>query len=103
MPPGDYDITGNIKAIESLKLELLQSAVSLLKNMADQRQNREDQLKNLSNILTLAYMLAARLNINLNTIDEKAAEDAKAHILKDTHILTADYSAVLRHITRRKP
>ncbi|MCL2616493.1 MAG: MazG-like family protein [Defluviitaleaceae bacterium] len=103
MPPGEYDITGSIKAIEELKLGLLQSVVSLLASMVNQRHSRDERLACLAESLARTYMLAAKLGISFNDLDEKAADDIKVHILKEGEVPAADYAALHRHITRRKP
>jgi len=100
MPPSDYDITGSIKAIEALKLELLQSVVSLLSSMANQRHRHEEHLACLSDTLVRTYVLAAKLGVKFSELDEKAADDIRVHIAKQDDTLASDYSALLRHIRR---
>jgi len=102
MPTNDYDITGNIKAIEKLKLELLQSVVSLLKNMSNQRSEHEERLVLLTDAIIHTYMLAARLGVDFTELDEAAVNRIKIEVLKEDGVLAADYAALLRHIRGHK-
>jgi len=103
MPPNEYDITGNIKAIEELKLELLQSVVGLFKAMSMKRGRHDECLMSLSDALVHTYMLAARLGIDFSELDEQAASVVRIEVLKEDGVLAADYTALLKHIRGRKP
>ena len=103
MPPTDFDITGKLKALETLKLELLQSVVDLHKSMASPRHNRDEHLACLAGSLVRTYMLAARLGISFDLLDEKAEDDIKVQISKEDGAVAADYAALLRHMRRRQP
>ena len=103
MPPSDFDITGSIKALETLKLELLQSVVDLHKSMANQRHSSEERRACLCGALVRTYMLAARLGVGFEELEEAAADDVRIHISKEHEALAADYAALLRHLRRRQP
>ena len=102
MSPGDFDITGSIKALEALKLELLQAVVDLHKSMANQRHSRDERLACLAGALVRTYMLSARLGISFEQLDEKAADEIKVQISKEDEALAADFAALLRHMRRRQ-
>ena len=103
MPPSDFDITGNIKALERLKLELLQSVVDLHKSTVEQRRGYDDRLACLGGALVQTYMLAARLGVNFDLLDEQAVDNIKVQLAKENEVLSADYAALLRHLRRRQP
>ena len=103
MPPSDFDITGSIKALEALKLELLQAVVDLHKSMANQRHSRDERLTCLAGTLVHTYMLAAKLGVSFEQLEDRAADDIKVQISKEDEALAADYAALLRHIRRRQP
>ena len=102
MPPNSYDVTGNIKALETLKLELLQSLVGLHRGMLERSGGRDECLESLSSMLTHTYLLASKLGIDFSEIDEQAANNIKIEILKEDTVLAANYAALLRHIRGRK-
>ncbi|MCL2853565.1 MAG: MazG-like family protein [Defluviitaleaceae bacterium] len=103
MSPNDFDITGSIKALETLKLELLQSVVDLHKSIANQRHSHDERLACLADALVRTYMLAARLGVSFEQLEEKAEDDIRVHISKEHEVLAADYAALLRYLRRRQP
>ena len=102
MPPNDLDITGRLRALEAQKLELLQSVVDLHKSIANQRHTNEERIGLLSDTLVCTYMLAERLGISFDKLDEKAEADIRVFISAENEGLAADYAALLRHIRRRQ-
>ncbi len=80
----DTDITKNIRIIEFLKSELLNSIAALFQNMIKgARANRENLLDILANIILVTYVLAKRLGFDQGIIDNKILDKIKVGKLEE--------------------
>ncbi len=81
---GDTDITRNIRIIEFLKSELLNSLASLFQNLLKgSKASREALLDVLSNIILVTYILAKRLGYPHEVIDSKIMDKIRIGKLED--------------------
>ena len=81
------DIGKNIKMIEFLKVELLNSVAMLFEAMVKGiKEGQESLIEVLANIILVAYSLGKRLGIDYYIIDKKIQEKAKLHIIEDHHL-----------------
>lgn len=80
----DTDITRNIRIIEFLKSELLNSIASLFHNLLKGvKANREVLLDVLANIILVTYILAKRLGFDNGVIDSKILDKIKIGKLEE--------------------
>jgi hypothetical protein len=101
----EINISGNMKAVEWLKAELLSELSLLYQAMADSQESSsyakvEDTI---SSIITMSYILARRLGMSYSSIDERIHALAM-HASANGHDLEtefSDMSALARHIKRR--
>ncbi|KAB3530307.1 hypothetical protein F8154_14040 [Alkaliphilus pronyensis] len=83
----NIDIGKNIKMIEFLKCELLNSTAMLFETMIKGvRNGQEELLEVLANIILVTYSLGKRIGIDYSAIDKKVQEKAKLHMLQDHHL-----------------
>ena len=93
----DVDITYQIKLIESLKCALLNDISSLFENM--RVPGRENQNENLASLVTDAYLLAGRLGLGYESLDEQIIKRLKQKWASDAH--NTDINALLMHWAAR--
>lgn len=81
------DIGRNIKMIDFLKCELLNSVAALFEALTKGvKGSQETLLEVLANVILVTYSLAKRLGIDYNMVDKKVQEKAKLHIIEEHHL-----------------
>lgn len=81
------DIGKNIKMIDFLKCELLNSIAMLFETMnKGVKSGQEELLEILANIILVAYSLGKRIGIDYSVIDKKVQEKAKLHMIEEHHL-----------------
>jgi len=100
----NIDIGRNIKMIEFLKCELLNSIAILFDTLV--RNVKDGQgaiLEVIANIILVTYSLGKRLGMDYTTIDKKVQEMAKLHMLEDHHLEKwyGDLSSLNQHLKSR--
>ncbi|SCY62134.1 MazG-like family protein [Alkaliphilus peptidifermentans] len=81
------DIGKNIKMIDFLKCELLNSIAMLFETMnKGVKSGQEELLEILANIILVAYSLGKRIGIDYSDIDKKVQEKAKLHMIEEHHL-----------------
>jgi hypothetical protein len=100
LPLPDIDITAQIKIIESLKCALLSDIAALYENMrVPAKQNERDE--NLAALLIHTYLLAGRLGLKYDQLDEQARQRLKREAMaQSTH---PDISALLKYFCEVNP
>lgn len=98
------DIANNIKSVELLKIEILQSLTNLYGDIAAEAEfDTESKIADdAANIINLVYLLCKRLGVKYNDINDYMKEKLKVGI-RDKHNLEkrfGDLSELLREITQ---
>jgi hypothetical protein len=84
---GNVDIGRNIKMIEFLKCELLNTVALLFETLLKStKESQEMLLECLANIILTTYALGKRLGFDYKIIDKKVQEKAKLHIIEEHHL-----------------
>lgn len=91
------DITANIKAIEALKCALLTDMAALYEAMRKPARP-EDRDEPLADMLVTVYLLAGKLGLNHEALDELAIQRLRREDLGDDR--AAETRALLKHIGR---
>lgn len=101
----DFDVTGNIKIIEWLKVELLGAVTSLYRVLLKGTKASQDVLMEcIASMIILTYLLSRRLGIEFSSIDLKVQNKLKVGILEEDEIEKTheDLSKLLNYIKERK-
>lgn len=81
----DFDIMGNMKLIESYKTFLLSSVADLFTTMAKGNKASMDEVTDeLADIIILSYLLAKRLGVNYDAVDERMIKKLKLGVLEES-------------------
>ncbi|MDR5658882.1 MazG-like family protein [Serpentinicella sp. ANB-PHB4] len=97
----NVDVGKNLKMIEFLKCELLNSFALLFQTILKGAKEGQDLiLECLANIILVTYSLGRRLGINYDVIDKKVQDKAKIYILEDHQLEEwyQDLSGLSKHI-----
>lgn len=98
------DIGKNIKMIDFLKCELLNSTASLFELLVKGfKEGQEAIVEVLANIILVTYSLSKRLGIDYHTIDRKVQEKAKLHMIEEHHLEKwyGDLSSLSQYLKNR--
>ncbi len=83
----NVDIGRNIKIIEFLKCELLNSVSAVFEALfKGSKESQQMSTEGLANIILVTYSLARRLGVDYSSIDKKVQEKARLHILEEHHL-----------------
>ena len=97
----NVDVGRNIKIIEFLKCELLNSVSAVFEAIfKGSKEGQQMITEGLANIILVTYSLAKRLGIEYSNIDKKVQEKARLHILEDHHLEKwyGDLSSLHQHL-----
>lgn len=97
----NVDIGRNIKMIEFLKCELLNSVSAVFEALfKGSKEGQQMIIEGLSNIILVTYSLAKRLGIDYSSIDKKVQEKTRLHILEEHHLEKwyGDLSSLHQHL-----
>lgn len=95
------EISRNIKMIDFLKCELLNTVALLFETMIKGLKNSQELvIECLANILLSTYVLGKRLGFDYRLLDKKLEEKIKLSILEEHHLETwyGDLSSLSEHI-----
>ncbi|SDL14680.1 MazG-like family protein [Natronincola ferrireducens] len=95
------DIGKNLKMVEFLKCELLNTIALLFETMVKGLKNSQELvLECLVNILLVTYTLGKRLGFDYSTLDRKLEEKIKTSILEEHHLEKwyGDLSSLNEHL-----
>lgn len=95
------DIGRNLKMIEFLKCEILNSVALLFQTLVKGiKDGQELIVECLANIILVTYSLGRRLGIEYETIDKKVQDKAKLYILEEhpLEVWYQDLSSLNKHI-----
>ncbi len=98
---GNKDIGRNLKIIDFLKCELLNTVALLFETMIKGIKNSQELiLECLTNILLVTYVLGKRLGFDYLVLDKKLEEKIKLSVLEDHHLETwyGDLSNLKDHL-----
>lgn len=101
----ELDVTGNIKTIEWIKVELLEAVTSLYRALMKGAKTSQDVMSDsLADIIILAYILSRRLGVDFSSVDIKIQEKLKAGINEEDDIEKShgDLSKLLGYVKDRK-
>lgn len=96
----NVDVGRNLKMIEFLKCELLNSVALLFQTLAKGVKEGQDLIiECLANIILVTYSLGRRLGVEYETIDKRVQEKAKIYILEEhqLEIWYQDLSSLNKH------
>ena len=100
----EIDIANNIKAVELLKVEIMQKLTDLMGDIAAEPDN--ETLTNLTedsaNLIALVYILAFRLGLDYDDINSMISAALRRGIA-DNHILEKRYGDLSRLLENIKP
>lgn len=102
---GDFDVTGNLKAIEWMKTELLSAVTSLYRVLQKGSKASQDMILDcLAGIIILTYLLSRRLGLDYTSVDLKVQNKLKIGILEEDDLEKnhGDLSRLLNYIKERK-
>lgn len=97
----NVDIGKNIKMIDFLKCELLNSVSAVFEALfKGTKEGQNMVVEGLANIILVTYSLAKRLGVDFDTIDKKVQEKARLHILEEHHLEKwyGDLSSLHQHL-----
>lgn len=97
----NVDIGKNIKMIDFLKCELLNSVSAVFEALfKGTKEGQNMVVEGLANIILVTYSLAKRLGVDFDTIDKKVQERARLHILEEHHLEKwyGDLSSLHQHL-----
>ena len=100
-----YDVTGNVKAIEWIKTEILGAVTTLHRILLKGTKASQDMiLESLASIIILTYLLSRRLGIDFLSVDLEVQNKLKIGILEGDDIEKdyGDLSKLLKYISQRK-
>ncbi|WP_026476783.1 MazG-like family protein [Alkaliphilus transvaalensis] len=101
----NIDIGRNIKMIEFLKCELLNSIAILFDTLTKgAKQGKDTVIEVLANIIMVTYSLGKRLGLDYREIDKKVQEMAKLHMLEEHHLEKwyGDLSSLNQYLKNRE-
>ncbi|HBM76274.1 MAG TPA: hypothetical protein DD429_12085 [Clostridiaceae bacterium] len=101
----EYDVTGNVKAIEWIKTELLGAVTTLHRVLLKGTKASQDMiLECLASIIILTYLLSRRLGIDFSSVDSEIKAKLKLGIVEGDDIEKdhGDLSKLLKYIGQRK-
>lgn len=91
-----FDITKNIKMIEMLKAQILNSVADLHSSFIDNSQI-EDKKEIFSDLIILSYILANKLNITPLDLENKIIKKLKLAILDEKDFFNEDIKEIIRY------
>ncbi|MGI5851664.1 MAG: MazG-like family protein [Caldicoprobacterales bacterium] len=105
---GDFDITRNIRIIEWLKSEMLNSVAKVFSLLAGGAKSSQEALIGyLGDIIVACYLLAKRLGIHYALLDQTIEDQIRLGIIEGSDIEKSygDLSELQRHLreSRRNP
>lgn len=101
----NVDIGRNIKMIDFLKCELLNSISAVFEALyKGTKDGQQMVIEGLANIILVTYSLSKRLGIDYETIDKKVQEKARLHILEEHHLEKwyGDLSSLHQHLKEHR-
>jgi hypothetical protein len=105
---GDFDITRNIRLIEWLKSEMLNSVAKVFSLLAGSTKSSQEALIGyLGDIIVACYLLGKRLGIHYALLDQTIEDQIRLGIIEGNDIEKSygDLSELQRHLreSRRNP
>ena len=79
----DIDITGNITAIEGLKVQLLDCITRLYKSLIDGEATTRDRSDILADLVIITYVLSDRLGVSYQGLDMRILKHLRLGILEE--------------------
>jgi hypothetical protein len=101
----ELGITGNIKVIEWVKVELLGAVTSLYKALLKGAKSSQDMIREcLADIIILAYLLSRRLGMDFSSVDREIENKLKIGISEEDEIerVDGDLSKLLNYIKDKR-
>ena len=98
---GDFDITRNIRIIEWLKSEMLNSVAKVFSMLLSSGQSSKEALTGyLGDVIVACYLLSKRLGIDYSTMDETIQNQIRLGIIEGNEIEKSygDLSELQRHM-----
>ncbi|MFZ5968271.1 MAG: MazG-like family protein [Bacillota bacterium] len=107
MAGGDHniDVTKNVKTIEWMKSELLNSVAGLFELLMKGVKGSQDALVDLlANIILVTYILGKRLGVNFYTVDMRIEDKIKLGILEHHKVEDwyGDLSSLKQYMNRNR-
>ncbi|AKL97350.1 MazG-like protein [Clostridium aceticum] len=102
LPNSNNDISRNLKMIDFLKCELLNTIALLFETMIKGIKDRQELVAEcLVNLLLATYTLGKRLGFDYETLDKKLQDKVKISILEEHHLEKwyGDLSELNQHIS----
>ncbi len=102
----EIDIANNMKAIELIKVEILQNITDLYGDLVAEpdRENRERLIRDAARLLGQTYLLCSRLGMKPSEVEDEMKAMLKDGVAKQ-HILErrfGDLSDLLKHLEVRR-
>jgi len=102
MSQRDFDVTGNIRVIETLKNQLLRNISMLYDNMLKAPADDQGRAEMLADIILTVYLLSSRLGIDPKDMEERIMQRLRLGLLDDDSPLRNDQADLARHFSDRK-
>lgn len=94
----DFDITSNIRAIETLKCQVLHYVSELFDNLVPSKENSEslkDSTETIAKTIITLFLLGEKLGISKTELNDKILNKLKLELLKNDY-LSKDISSLYK-------
>lgn len=101
----DIDIIKNMRTVEWLKAQLLNSVANLYTNLANGEKNTRENLEDsISNVLLESLLLGKRLGLSYENIEKALEENIKINLIQEHKIESwyGDLSGLLEYLKQQK-
>lgn len=101
----DIDIIKNMRTVEWLKAQLLQTIANLYSTLAHGEENTRENLEDsISNVILESLLLGKRLGLSYENIDKALKENIKINLIEEHKIERwyGDLSSLLEYLNQQK-
>ena len=100
----DIDIIKNMRTVEWLKAQLLNTVANLYSALANGEENTRENLEDsISNVILESLLLGKRLGLSYENIDKALKENIKMNLIEEHKIERwyGDLSSLLEHLNQQ--
>lgn len=100
----DFEITKNMRQIETFKSQLLSNVAELYESLLDGNRKMTERTNLLSDIVIVTYLLSEKLGVSYNALDMRILNQIKLGILKEKGVSEWQTSLALlaKHIDKSR-
>lgn len=97
----DFDITKNIRIIETLKGRLLTDIAQLYNNLSENNSQNRRRSEIISDLMITAYILSNKIGIGYNAVEIGMINKLKVAVTDENDFLYEDYLKLLKHLHKK--